>query len=263
LAYSASGGTLSGVSVPVGIELSGASSSVTLNNTTIAGDIRLSGSSTSALIQGLTTFTTARLQNTTTLNFAPGYTLNAPVIAEGAATGARTVRFALGGVGDLTIAPGASIRLASGAGGTLNITDSSTGTLINNGSISNEASGRTLTILSSNLTNNAVLSASGGQVLISSANFSNFSAGTLTGGTYSATAGGSFAGSFVGVINTLAATVVQDAVSAIWASLLGLRTITLSKPISPSLSISLPFSGVKISFSSTKTSSSSVSSGRP
>ena len=39
---------------------------------------------------------------------------------------------------------------------------------------------------------------------------------------------GSIAGSFVGVINTLAATVVQDAVSAIWASLLGLRTITSS-----------------------------------
>jgi hypothetical protein len=226
LLFSAGGGTLSGVTVPSGIDVSTAFGVVTINNSTLGGDLILSGASSVATIQGTTTFPAARLSNGSTwLKFAAGYTLRAPVFAEGAATGTRTVVASSGSTGTLTIAPGASIRLASGTGGTLNISATSNATLINNGSIINEAPGQVLVIALTTFTNNGLLSTVGGRISLSPTNFTNFSGGTLTGGTYSASAGGSFFGSFSGVITTLAATVIQDAVSTIWPSISNLSTI--------------------------------------
>jgi hypothetical protein len=174
-ALTMNGGTLSGGAWDVtGGSLRASTNGGFLTNTNITGDITFDATSSSLRVTGTTRFTAARLAaNGANLQFAPGYTLHDLVVAEGAATGARTVQGAVGGSGTLTIAPTGVIRLAAGAGGGLNISNSSAVTMVNQGLISAEAAGRTLTINLTTLTNDSILQATAGTLDVSPTNFSN------------------------------------------------------------------------------------------
>lgn len=153
----------------------------TLASVTILGDVVLSESDALMQVSGTTTFTSARLQaSAASLRLATGYTLNSPVVAEGAAGGTRRVVLAPG----TTIGPSGSIRLLPGSGGGLDITRSFTGGLVNNGLISAEAPGQTLTISSFiTLTNNGTLRTTAGAMSVSSTSWTNPGTITGTGGT--------------------------------------------------------------------------------
>jgi hypothetical protein len=157
------------------------SSGGTLNNVTVTGsDLLFNTASAQVLVSGSTRFPAARLQNSCTFQMAAGYTLNDLLVAEGATAGQRTVQMAVGGTGTVTIAPGTEVRLAAGCGGNLTIQNSSTATLVNNGLITAEATGRTLTIQNTTFTNNAMTQISAGTLSISPTSWSN--PGTITAG---------------------------------------------------------------------------------
>jgi len=152
-----------------------------LTDVQVNGDLLLDTTSANVRAGGTTRFIAARLSaGSASMNFAPGYTLFDLVVAEGAATGQRSVTGAVGGPGILTIGPSGVIRLASGSGGNLAIVNSSVMTLINNGLISAEAGGRTLLFNNSNVTNNAAIQLLNGAVDISPTNFTNAMTGSIT-----------------------------------------------------------------------------------
>jgi hypothetical protein len=157
----------------------GTNSGGTLANVAITGgDVLLNTASAQVLASGTTSFPAARLQAASTLQLASGYVLNSLVVAEGATTGQRTIQMAVGGAGTVTFAAGAVVRLAAGCGGNLTIQNSSTATLVNNGTISAEATGRTLTFQNSTFTNNNITQVTAGTLALSATNWSN--PGTIT-----------------------------------------------------------------------------------
>ncbi len=183
------GGTINGGTVTTagGSALVATSSGGTLADVTLTGELLLDTTSARVLVSGTTSFTAVRLSaNATVLQLAPGYTLNSLVSVEGAAAGTRTIQVAVGGAGTVTFGPSAVVRLAAGSGGDLNISNSSAATLINNGLISAETAGRTLTINNTALTNNGTLQVSAGTMTVNPTTVTNYSAGTntLTGGTW-------------------------------------------------------------------------------
>jgi hypothetical protein len=199
------GGTASGGTWDVtGGSLHASTSGGMLQNVQVVGDILLDANSSSLRISGTTRFTSARLQGSnTTLQASPGYVLHDQVIAEGPATGQRNITGAVGGVGTFTVSPTGVIRLATGSGAGLSINNSSAMTLVNNGLISAEAAGRTLTINNSTLTNNAQLSVTAGTLSISTTDWTNPGTITATGSELST----SGAWSSAGVINATNSTV--------------------------------------------------------
>jgi hypothetical protein len=169
------GGTLSGGSWDVtGGSLHGSSNGGFLTNTQITGDILLDATSATVRVTGSTRFTAARLSaNASGLQFAPGYTLFDLIVVEGGATGGRSITGAVGGTGALTIAPSGVIRLAAGSGGNLSIVNSSAMTLVNNGLITAEAAGRTISFNNTTVTNNATIQATAGTLDVSPTNLTN------------------------------------------------------------------------------------------
>ncbi len=156
------------------------SSGGTLNSVAVAGEIVLDAG-ISVRVQGTTTFSAARLiGGGATLNIAPGYTLGSPVTAEGAASGTRVVNLVGGSGGAVTIGVGGSIRLAAETGGGLNLTNTATATLVNNGLISAEAAGQTFSIANAVLTNNGTARVLSGTLVVTSTTATNSAAGTLT-----------------------------------------------------------------------------------
>ncbi len=159
-------------------------------------------------LRGSTSFIAARLSATyVSLRMARDYTLNSLVVAEGAATGVRTILLAYGDVaGTVTFGPSAIVRHLPGSGGELNIRSSSQATLINQGLISAEASGQTLLIDTTAFSNVGTLAVAAGTLHVNSASWTTTGALSGTGGelrlngNLNATAG-------VGTFNTLAATV--------------------------------------------------------
>lgn len=155
----------------------------TLNSVTLNGELLLNVTSASVLLAGTTTFTAARLvANAVNLSMAPGFILNSLVVAEGAATGTRNITMAVGGVGTVTFGPSAIVRLGAGSAAGLNLNNSSAATLINNGVISAEATGETLLLNNTALTNNGTLQVSAGTLRVNSTNWSNPGTLNATGG---------------------------------------------------------------------------------
>jgi hypothetical protein len=223
------GGNFSGGSLILnGVPLNTTTTFSTLTNLAITGEVIMNVSSAQLALSGTTTFTTLRMSGgNSTLYTTPGYVINNPIIGEGAATGTRDIYVAYGGVGTTTISSTGSITAATGLGADVRIFQSSAGTLINDGLIVNQATGRTLQITSLNtFTNGAsgIVRATAGSVNINATTWTN--AGTLEnaagsninlGGTFNATGGiGTFntaAGvvNLTGTVNNLGNTITTNA----------------------------------------------------
>jgi len=102
----------------------------TLTNLNYGADMTLPAG-TAVTLAGTVTFPTIHMTGASSLRVAPGGTVNGEIVAEGAATGTRTVQFAFGGNGTGTIGASGVIRLDPTSGGPLLINDSSNVTLVN------------------------------------------------------------------------------------------------------------------------------------
>jgi hypothetical protein len=153
-----------------------------LNNVAIAGDLSLATDGAHVALTGSTSFNTAHLiGNGTSVGFGPGYTLNGTVLFEGAGSQSRYVESS--GAGTLTIGATGAIKTAAGFAGTANIGGSNwyggSMTLVNNGLIRSDVSGRTLTITGASFTNNATTEVTGGTLNLNSTNWTNAAAGNI------------------------------------------------------------------------------------
>ena len=168
-----------------------------LSGVTVNGDLTLNTTSAVTKIAGGTTFTTAHLAgNATSLGFAPGQTLSGTILFEGAVAGTRHAEMN-GTAGTFTIGATGVIRTNAGLTGDGGIGDSQNFggamTLINQGLISSQVSGRTITIATASLANSAtgILEATGGGILtINSTNWTN--AGTISVNAATVNLGGTF-----------------------------------------------------------------------
>ena len=130
-----------------------------LSGVTVNGDLTLNASSAVTMIAGGTTFATAHLAASgVDLAFAPGQTLSGTILFEGAAAGTRHVEMN-GTAGSFTIGATGVIRTTAGLAGDSNIGGAvdfgGAMSLTNNGLISSQVSGRTITIAVASLTNSA------------------------------------------------------------------------------------------------------------
>ena len=184
--FQVNGGTISNTMVNVtgGTLVIAANPSNLLSGVTVNGDLTLNASSAVTMIAGGTTFATAHLAASgVDLAFAPGQTLSGTILFEGAAAGTRHVEMN-GTAGSFTIGATGVIRTTAGLAGDGNIGAAfqygGAMSLTNNGLISSQVSGRTITIAAASLTNSAtgILEAtSGGILTINATNWSN--AGSL------------------------------------------------------------------------------------
>lgn len=198
----------------------------TLDSVTVAGELLLSSIGANLTVAGTTTFTAARLTgNSVALYVAANATIDSLVSAEGAGSGTRYVLLASDGAGTVTFGPNAIIRLAPGTGGGLNIQNNNSATLVNNGLIQGQATGRSLTILTTSFTNNGTVDAAGSSVQLNSITTTNFAGNALTGGIWKASSGGTLSGGVSSNIKTLNATVMLDGSVAGWNALAKLETI--------------------------------------
>jgi hypothetical protein len=185
--WSLSGGTISGgtLNYADGRQLIPTSSAGTLNNVTISGDLNFATTGARAIISGNTSFATARLRGmNSAIGFAPSSALNGTISFEGFSIGNRYVEMN-GASGNVTIAPGSAIITAADFGGVGNIGKAwwfaGDMTLINNGVISSQSSGRTIIVAAASFDNNNLVEASnGGTMNLRSPN----SGGILTGGSW-------------------------------------------------------------------------------
>ena len=178
---------------------------------TINGDLTLNTSAITRIV-GATTFGTAHLAGggLVSLGFAPGYTLNNTVLFEGAAAGTRTIEMD-GTSGTLTIGAAGVMRTEAGFGGSVLMGGGNnffgSMTLVNQGLISSQTSGRTVTLQPASLTNQGTLEASNGGVLsISSGYTQNAGVTRVNGGTINSSTINLVAGTLVGT-GTINATV--------------------------------------------------------
>ena len=170
--WTMNGGAISGGTVNLNQTaqlLVGANTSNLLTNVDINGEVILSTGSARTRIAGTTRFDAARLQaNATSLGFTPGYTLQDDVIAEGAAAGTRFVEMN-GTAGAFTVGADGVIDHAAGAGGDFQLGSSQwfggAMTLVNQGAIRAQASGRTLGVLAQSFDNQGEMDARGGGTL--------------------------------------------------------------------------------------------------
>ncbi len=168
--FQVNGGTISNTIVNVTGGTLAIASNVTnlLSGVTVNGDLTLNTTSAVTKIAGGTTFATAHLAaNVTDLGFAPGQTLSGTILFEGATAGTRHVELN-GTAGSFTIGPSGVIRTNAGLTGDGNLGAAfqygGAMTLANNGLISSQVSGRTITLSTASLTNGTtgILEATGG-----------------------------------------------------------------------------------------------------
>jgi hypothetical protein len=188
------GGTISGGAVnltegtllEIAPTISPAFSRLTAVN--VNGSLLLSGNNSRVNIESGTTFSTARLIGSgSTISFTPGSVLRGAILIEGANTGSRTVTMH-GPTGTLTIESTGQIRTTADFAGTATIGGS---TLVNQGAISSQTSGRTMTISpTTSFTNQGTLEAKDGGTLSLNGMWSNTGVLNLDGGTF--TLGGNF-----------------------------------------------------------------------
>lgn len=152
----------------------------------LLGEIVLDAPSARVFVYHDTRFEAARLRaDEAQLRLAPGYTLYDPVIAEGDDPGTRRVYIAWAGAGDVVFGPDASVVLAEGCGGDLQIRRSRDTTLVNKGLIRAEAAGRTLSMTGAfPFTNEGVVEVRRSTMSLVPDQLVNVADGTLTGGTW-------------------------------------------------------------------------------
>ena len=187
------GGTISATAInaAAGTLTFAANTSNLLTGVTVNGDLNLNTSSAVVKIGGSTTFTQAHLAASgVSLGFLPGQTLSGTILFEGATSGNRVLEMD-GNPGAFTIGTTGVIRTNTGLAGNGIIGGSNyfggPMTLTNNGLISSQVSGRTITISAASLSNSGTgtLGASNGGILtINSTNWSNAgNLGASTGST--------------------------------------------------------------------------------
>ncbi|HEX2475742.1 MAG TPA: hypothetical protein VHK01_13405, partial [Lacipirellulaceae bacterium] len=215
-AYRLSGGTISNTTINStgGALAIAAFNANLLNGVTMNGDLTLNVTDGRTRIAGGTTFNTAHLAATNVgVGFAPGQTLAGTILFEGAGLGDRAVEMD-GTAGNFTVGPTGVMRTASGLASNVRIAGGAwwyggAMTLTNEGLISSQTSGRTMTIGAPSLTNNAtgiLEAANGGILTINSTNWSN--AGNLRA------LGGSTA-NLSGAWSNLGGTITADATSTL------------------------------------------------
>ncbi len=174
-----------------------------LTGVTVNGDLTLNSNSAHTKLAGGTTFNTAHLAEfQAALGFAPGQTLSGTILFEGSTNALRAVEMN-GTAGAFTVGPMGVIRTAAGFGGNAQIGGAFfTGgamALTNNGLISSQTSGRTVTVNPDTLTNGGtgILEAKSGGILTIAPTGTWTNAGTISvnagivnlGGTFNATGG--------------------------------------------------------------------------
>ena len=237
-AFQMSGGTISNTTVNVtgGTLLIAANGGNLLSGVTVNGDLNLNTTSAQTKIAGGTTFTQAHLAaNASSLGFAPGQMLAGTILFEGAVGGTRFVEMN-GTAGTFTIGATGVIRTNAGLTGDGSIGGSQNFggamTLVNQGLISSQVSGRTITISAASLTNTGTgtLEAKSGGILTIAPTATWTNAGTISvnaatvnlGGTFDATGGiGAFSntGGTVNITGTLlntAHTLTLDSTTGSW-----------------------------------------------
>ncbi|MGE0608365.1 MAG: beta strand repeat-containing protein, partial [Pirellulales bacterium] len=117
------------------------------------------------------------------------------------------------GGGTLTIAAGVTVRNASNSLGLTTLGDAATGALILQGTVLAQSSGQTLRVTGSSVTNNGTLQVTSGTLDVT-ANLTNFSGGTLTGGTWASASGGILRVIPTVAVTALAANVTLDGSSS-------------------------------------------------
>lgn len=152
----------------------------------LLGEILLDGPGDWAFVYQDTRFEVARLRaDAVSLRLGPSYTLHDAVIAEGAAPGTRQVWVAYAGSGDVVFGPDASVTLAEGCAGGLEVRRSRTSTLVNQGLISARAAGQTLSMTGAfPFTNAGTIEVRGSAMNLAPDQLMNVADGMLTGGTW-------------------------------------------------------------------------------
>jgi hypothetical protein len=167
------GGAINGGAVTYsdGRRLNFSSAGGTLDNVNVGGELVLDSTDEAVAVSGSTSFTAARLAaGDVELRMAPGFTLETSVFGEGPAGGTRTIVIAYGGQGTVTFEPSAQVRLLSGCGGSLSISNRTNATLINRGLISAEATGVGIGINNFTLTHSGVMRAVAGSFSVNPTN---------------------------------------------------------------------------------------------
>ena len=216
--YSLNGGTISNsvVNVSGGAFVVASNGNNLLSGVTVNGDLTLNTTSARTKIEGGTTFSTAHLSgNSSGLGFAPGQTLSGTILFDGATGGPRFVEMN-GTAGAFTIGASGVIRTETGFGGNSGLIGSGSiyggaMALTNNGLISSQVSGTTISVQPNTLTNNGTMRALNGGILTISPTTTWTNAGTIgldatsivnLGGTFNTAGGiGTFANTAGGTVN--------------------------------------------------------------
>src|SRR4051794_2993614 len=214
--YRLNGGTISNTVVSVSggtLDVAGNSSNL-LSGVTVNGDLSFSATSARTRIGGGTTFTTAHLSGVNAeLGFQPGQTLSGTILFEGANGGTRYVN--MNGAGSFTIGSTGVIRSETGLSASAVIGSSNffggAMALTNQGLISSQVSGNTLTVQPDTLSNSGTMQALNGGILTINPASTWSNAGTIAldatstvnlGGTFNTTGGiGTFSNTAGGTVN--------------------------------------------------------------
>ncbi len=237
--YQLNGGVISNTTINAngtGVLSAAANATNLLTGVTVNGDLILSATGARTKIAGGTTFTAAHLSGIhSSLGFTPGQTLTGTILFEGANPGTRNVEMD-GNPGALTIGATAVIRTETGLGGAAQIGATfqygGAMALTNQGLISSQVTGNTLTVQPDTLASSGLMQAINGGILTIAPSNSWTNTGTISldatstinlGGTFDATGGiGTFsnaAGGLVNITGTLdntAATLTLDDTTGSW-----------------------------------------------
>lgn len=214
-----SGGTLD-LSGPGALALT-SNAANRLSGVTLRGDLLLPADAALRITGGLTLDPSARIRFTganATLTLDGAQTVNGGEITFEHGKGSATL--GLAGAGAVVLGPNLRIRGGGGVIGTAVGTPAPT--LINQGTISADAPGTTLTIhATTSFTNSGTVEAAGGALAVQGT-VTNYASGTLTGGVWRVRTGSTL--NFApGAITTNAAT-IELAGSAVFSALAGLAT---------------------------------------
>ncbi|HND53855.1 MAG TPA: LamG domain-containing protein, partial [Pirellulaceae bacterium] len=179
-------------------------------NVTVAGGLTMNNA-TAALGNSTGSYGALRFSDTNSLL---GGTNSQVVFSSGSNSGYNTLASSVGG-GTLTIGSGLTIHGGAGAVGYNNIYGGpSNVSLVNQGTILADAAGG-LFVQGASVNNQGVIGATGAGVLsVQPTTLTNYSSGTLTGGTWQATSGGTLRLISATGITTDAATIVVDGASS-------------------------------------------------
>ncbi|HEY2342214.1 MAG TPA: hypothetical protein VGH90_04245, partial [Chthoniobacteraceae bacterium] len=252
--WTVNGGTISGGSLDFAggqTLLFTANRNNLLTGVTVNGDLTLNTSLAVTKIAGGTTFTQAHLAaSDATLGYAPAQTLGGTVLFEGAGSGTRYLEMT--GAGAFTIGPTGVIRTNTGLAADASIGGSNyfggAMTLTNQGLISSQVSGRTITIEAASFTNSGTLEAANGGLITVTNGYSQTAGTTLLSGNSEISVSSPktidiVAGSLEGS-GTIASTVTNAGTIAPGDSGPGKLSITSDLALAPTSAIQLEIGGL-------------------